>query len=61
MRLPTKAFERIVKHRGPRLTGDATFALDATQEADLIEAIAEAERGELIDAVELVKRLQNCK
>jgi hypothetical protein len=39
--------------------GDETFALDATQEAELLAAIAEAERGEVIDAAEVLQQIRH--
>ena len=38
---------------------DETFELDATQEAELLESIAEADRGELIPAEEVLRKLRN--
>jgi hypothetical protein len=38
---------------------DETFELDADQEAELLESIAEADRGELIPAEEVLRRLRN--
>ena len=38
--------------------GDETFELDATQEAELLAAIAEADRGELISASELLQKIR---
>jgi hypothetical protein len=38
--------------------GDETFALDPAQESELLAAIAEAERGELISASELLQRIR---
>jgi len=38
--------------------GDETFELDAAQEADLIAAIAEAGRGELVVASEVLQRIR---
>jgi hypothetical protein len=38
--------------------GDETFELDASQERELLAAIAEADRGELISATELLKQLR---
>ena len=38
--------------------GDETFALDPTQESELLAAIAEAERGELISASELLQKIR---
>jgi hypothetical protein len=38
--------------------GDETFELDATQEAELLVAIAEADRGELISAPELLQKIR---
>ena len=39
--------------------GDETFELDATQEAELLAAIAEAERGELVSASEVLRKIHN--
>jgi hypothetical protein len=38
--------------------GDETFELDATAEAELLESLAEADRGELIPADEVLRRLR---
>lgn len=38
--------------------GDETFELDATQEAELLAAIAEADRGELISSSELLQKIR---
>jgi riboflavin synthase alpha subunit len=38
---------------------DEVFALDATQETLLLAAIAEAERGEVINAEELLHKLRS--
>jgi hypothetical protein len=38
---------------------DETFELDANQEAELLESIAEADRGELIPAEEVLRKLRN--
>jgi len=38
--------------------GDETFEPDAAQEAELLGAIAEAERGELVSASELLQRIR---
>ncbi len=38
--------------------GDETFGLDATQEAELLAAIAEADRGEVISAPELLQKIR---
>ena len=38
--------------------GDETFALDASQEASLLAAIAEAERGEVITASQLLEQIR---
>ncbi len=38
--------------------GDETFELDATQEAELLAAVAEADRGELISAPELLQKIR---
>jgi len=37
---------------------DATFELDAEAEAELLESIAEADRGELIPAEEVLRKLR---
>jgi hypothetical protein len=37
--------------------GDETFELDASQENELLTAIAEADRGELTSAAELLKQI----
>jgi hypothetical protein len=39
--------------------GDDGFVLDATQEALLLEAIAEADRGEVIDATVILEKLRS--
>lgn len=39
--------------------GDETFELDAAQEASLLAAIAEAERGEVIDASQVLQQIRN--
>jgi len=39
--------------------GDETFELDATQEGELLAAIAEADRGELISASELLQKIRH--
>ena len=38
--------------------GDETFELDATQETELLAAIAEADRGELISSSELLQKIR---
>ena len=38
--------------------GDETFELDSEQETQLLNAIAEVERGELIDASEVLKKIR---
>jgi hypothetical protein len=38
--------------------GDETFELDAAAEAELLESLAEADRGELIPADEVLRRLR---
>ena len=38
--------------------GDETFELNATQEAELLAAIAEADRGELISSSELLQKIR---
>jgi hypothetical protein len=39
--------------------GDETFQLEATAEAEFLESIAEADRGELIPADEVLRKLRN--
>ncbi len=39
--------------------GDETFELDAAQETELLAAIAEAERGELAGASELLQQIRH--
>jgi hypothetical protein len=41
--------------------GDDTFALNAAQEADPLAAIAEAERGEVIDAAEVLQQIRHSR
>ena len=38
---------------------DETFELDEAAEAELLESIAEADRGELIPAEEVLRKLRN--
>jgi hypothetical protein len=38
--------------------GDETFELDAAQESQLLAAITEAERGELVSAPELLRQIR---
>ena len=38
--------------------GDETFELDAAQESELLAAIAEAERGELVSTSELLGQIR---
>ena len=38
--------------------GDETFELNAAQESELLAAIAEAERGELLSASELLRQIR---
>jgi hypothetical protein len=38
--------------------GDETFELDAAQESELLAAIAEAERGELVSASKLLGQIR---
>ena len=38
--------------------GDETFELDASQETELLEAIAQADRGELIDATDVIEQIR---
>ncbi|CAN5811482.1 hypothetical protein BH20ACI3_BH20ACI3_18300 [soil metagenome] len=39
--------------------GDETFELNATQEAELLAAIAEAERGEIVSASEVLQQIRH--
>ena len=39
--------------------GDETFELDEVQETELLAALAEAERGELISAAELLQKIRH--
>jgi hypothetical protein len=39
--------------------GDETFELNAAKEAELLAAIAEAERGELVTVSEVLQHLRN--
>lgn len=39
--------------------GDETFELDATQEAELLATIAEAERGEVVRGSDVLQHLRN--
>lgn len=38
--------------------GDETFELEAAQEAQLLAAIAEADRGELVDAAKVIEQIR---
>ena len=38
--------------------GDETFELNASQEAELLAAIAEAERGDLVSAAEVLQQIR---
>lgn len=38
--------------------GDETFTLDPSQESELLAAIAEAERGELVSASEVLEKIR---
>jgi hypothetical protein len=38
--------------------GDETFELDAAQESELLAAIAEADRGELVGASDLLRQIR---
>ena len=38
--------------------GDETFEVDAAAEAELLESLAQADRGELIPAEEIIRRLR---
>jgi len=39
--------------------GDETFELNPAQEAELLAAIAEAERGEFVSAAEVLQRIRH--
>lgn len=39
--------------------GDESFALDATAEAELVESIAEANRGDVVPAEDVLRALRN--
>jgi hypothetical protein len=39
--------------------GDETFELDAAQEIELLAAIAEAESGEVVDAIDLLQQIRH--
>ena len=39
--------------------GDETFALDSTQESELLAAIAEANRGDVISSSELLQNIRH--
>lgn len=41
--------------------GDETFELDASMEAELLESLAEADRGETVSAEEVMHALRNPK
>ena len=41
--------------------GDETFELDASMEAELLESLAEADRGETVSAEEVLRALRNPK
>jgi len=42
------------------LDADATFELGAAEEAALLAAIEEAERGEVVSGDEVIRRLRHC-
>lgn len=52
--LPEGATVTVLAHEG-----DETFELDAAQEASLLAAIAEAERGEVFDAWRVLQQIRN--
>lgn len=52
--LPEGATVTILAHEG-----DETFELDPEQEVQLLTAIAEADRGELISASDLLKKIRH--
>jgi len=52
--LPEGATVTVLAHEG-----DETFELDAAQEASLLAAIAEAERGEVVDASQVLQQIRN--
>ena len=39
--------------------GDETFELDALMEAELLESLAEADRGEIVSSEEVLRALRN--
>ena len=41
------------------IRGEDTFAASAEQEIELLEAISQAERGEVVDGWELLKQVQS--
>jgi predicted transcriptional regulator len=41
--------------------GDETFELDASMEAELLESLAEAERGETVSADEVLENLRKSR
>jgi len=51
--LPEGTIVTVLAHEG-----DETFELDAAQESELLAAIAEAERGDLVSASELLAQIR---
>ena len=43
------------------LKGDETFTASPAEESELIEAIAEADRGEVVDGWELLRQVQSSR
>ena len=52
--LPEGATVTVLAHEG-----DETFELSTAQEAELLAAIAEAERGELLNASKVLQQIRN--
>jgi predicted transcriptional regulator len=49
----------MARSASPEGRNQETFELDADQEAELLESIAEADRGELIPAEDVLRKLRN--
>ena len=47
-----------VEYFSRNVIGDETFELDAAKESELLAAIAEAERGELVSASEVLRQIR---
>ena len=52
--LPDGSIVTVLAHEG-----DETFELDAAAEAELLESIAQADRGELIPSAEVMRMLRD--